>query len=193
MSALLVSQKEIFDELRLIDAGRQNIADKRTWLANERAKQQAIEQELWIAEKELAETDRELRERLQNLILDGELAPISLVFDENTRTIRWNGGSVKLGAKPFKIIKILYFAPNRRAKIRRLVERVWGISSKHHSTVKSTVSRLNSKLKKEKCPYKIVGAKCLQPIIYKKDPVTDKIKGGMNRPPIKGFKLVMRK
>lgn len=193
MSALLVAQKEIFDELRLIDAGRQKIADKRTWLANERAKQQAMEKEWWIAEKELAERDKELRERLQNLIIDGELAPVSLVFDENTRTILWDGGSVKLGAKPFKILKVLYFAPIRRAKIHQLAERVWGISSKHHSTVKSTVSRLNLELKKAKCPYKIVGAKCLQPIVYKKDPVTHKIKDGMNRPPIKGYKLVIRK
>jgi len=193
MSALVITQKEIFDELRLIDAGRQKIADKRTWLANERAKLQAMEQEWWIAEKELAQRDRELRERLQHLTIEGELAPVSLVFDENTRTIRWNGGSVKLGAKPFKILKVLYFAPNRRAKIRGLVERVWGFSTKHHSTVKSTVSRLNSKLKKEKCPYKIVGAKCLQPIIYKKDPVTNKVKDGIDRPPIKGFKLVIRK
>jgi len=193
VSALLVTQKEIFDELRLIDAGRQSIADKRTWLANERAKQQAMENEWWIAEKELAERDRELREQLQNLIIDGDPTPVSLVFDENTRTIRWDGGGVKLGAKPLKILKVLYFAPNRRAKIHRLAERVWGISSKHHSTVKSTISRLNAKLKKAKCPYKIVGAKCLQPIIYKKDPATNKIKNSTNRPAIKGFKLVLRK
>ena len=193
MSALLTTQKEIFDELRLIDAGRQNIADKRTWLANERAKQQAMEQEWRIAEKELAERDRELREQLQNLVVDGEIAPVPLVFDENTRTIRWDGGSVKLGTKPFKIVRVLYFAPNRRAKIRSLVERVWGISSKHRSTVKSTISRLKAKLKEKKCPYKLVGTKCHQPIIYQKDPVTNKIKDSMNRPPITGFKLVLRK
>jgi len=193
MPALSVVQKEIFDELRLIDAGRQKIADNRTWLANERAKQQAMEEEWWMTEKELAERDRELRERLHNLIIDGEITLVSLVFDANTRTIRWDGGSVKLGKNPFKILKVLYFAPNRRTKLLGLTERVWGISSKNHSTVKSTVSRLNSKLKKAKCPFKIVGAKCLQPIIYKKDPVTNKIKNGMNRPPIKGFKLVIRK
>ena len=193
MSAFSIAQKEIFDELHLIDAGRLKIADKRTWLANERAKQQALEQEWWIEEKKLAERDRELRERLQNLIIDGELAPISLVFDDNTRTIRWDGGSVKLGANPFKILRVLYFAPNRRAKIRGLAERVWGFSTKHHSTVKSTVSRLNAKLKREKCPYKIVSAKCLPPITYKRNPVTNKVKDGIDRPPIKGFKLVVRK
>jgi len=193
MPALSVVQKEIFDELRLIDAGRQKIAENRTWLANERAKQQAIEEEWSMTEKELAERDRELWERLHKLIIDGEITPVSLVFDANTRTIRWDGGIVKLGKNPFKILKVLYFAPNRRTRLLGLVERVWGIASKHHSTVKSTVSRLNSKLKKAKCPFKVVGAKCHQPIIYKKDPVTNKIKDSMNQPPIKGFKLVVRK
>jgi len=188
-----MTQKEIFEELRLINAGRQEIADKRTWLANERAKQQAMENEWIVTEKELAEKDRELRERLQDLTIEDELTLALLEFNENTHTIRWDGGSTKLGAKPFKILKVLYFAPNRRAKIQRLAKRVWGFSSKHHSTVKSTVSRLNSKLKHEKCPYKIVSAKCLPPIIYKRDLITNKVKGGMDRPPITGFRLVPRK
>ena len=193
MIALTLEQKEIFDELRLIDAGRQKIADRRVWFADERVKLQTEEKELLIMEKGLAVRDRELRGQLQNLIINGEPAPVSLVFGKDRRTIRWDGGSVKLGAKPFKIVRVLYHAPNRRAKFQCLTERVWGISCKHHSTVKSTISRLNAELKKANCPYKIDSAKCLQPVIYNKDPKTDKIKDGTRQPDIAGFKLVVRK
>jgi DNA-binding response OmpR family regulator len=141
----------------------------------------------------LAEKDRELRERLQTSIIDGELAPVPLVFNKNTRIVHWDGGSVKLGTKPFKILKVLYFVPKRRTKISSLSKRVWGISSKHHSTVKSTVSRLNTKLKKAQCPYRISSAKCLQPVIYNRDPVSNKVKDSTEQPIITGFKLVIRK
>jgi len=193
MTAFSLEQTEIFDELRLIDAGRQKIADKRAWLTDEKAKLQRIENELLITETDLAKRDRELREQLQTLIYKGESAPMSLVFDKDLRTLRWEGGSVKLGAKPFKIVRVLYHAPNRRAKIQSLAERVWGLPCKHHSTIKSTISRLNATLKKANCPYKVGSARCLQPMIYSKDPKTNKIKDGTRQPDIKGFKLVIRK
>jgi hypothetical protein len=191
-TTLSLEQKEIFDELRLIDAGRQRIADKRVWLVDEKAKLQTVENELLIMEKDLAARDRELQGQLQKLIINGELAPISLVFDKDVRTLRWDGGSVKLGTKPFKIVRVLYHAPHRRAKLMSLAERVWGISSKPHSTVKSTISRLNAELKKAKCPYKVGSIKCLQPVIYQRDP-ENKVKDGMKQPDITGFKLVIRR
>jgi DNA-binding response OmpR family regulator len=109
---------------------------------------------LWVAEKELAEKDRELRERLQNLVIDGELPPVSLVFDENTLTTRWDGGSVKLSEIPFKFFKALHDASDRQLSWNDIEAKVWGESK--DGAIHTTASRLRTALKKHKCPLRLV-------------------------------------
>ncbi|MDR3109362.1 MAG: hypothetical protein LBU65_06710 [Planctomycetaceae bacterium] len=112
----------------------------------------------------------------------GKENEVSLSFDDNVRTIRWNCGSVRLSPKPYLFIKILWNAPQHRAKIETIEQKVWKrkkgdkkevtiktkigikkvtIKSKFvpKGTLFSLVCRLQKALKNSRFPYKILSLK----------------------------------
>jgi len=111
-----------------------------------------------IENRKLAEQERALKVQLQCLIIEGKTPSVPLVFDDCYRTVFWNGGFLKLGKKPFQVLKLLYFATSRRMTITDLEAAVWKEIT--HGTIKSTVSRLGKRLTDVKCPYYIEPVMC---------------------------------
>jgi DNA repair exonuclease SbcCD ATPase subunit len=190
---LRATQQEITEAKAEQRAEQQRIDDKKANLRTEEQRMADEKEKISTEEAEWLQQEIKLRALLHELNENGATTPVPLEFDTASRTIRWVGGSVKLGKKPYKFVKALYHAKKRRAVSHWLIQKVWGNELKHKSTVKSTVTRLNKRLEETNCPYKVNSATCFLPVIYMQDPATDRIIDSNDRPPVKGFRLAIRK
>jgi len=116
-----------------------------------------------------------------------------LEFDADGRTIRWIGGEVVLGKKPYKFVKSLYDADNHRLRIEKITRTVWGGRYTAHATIKMTVSNLCRQLSAAKFPYEIESVKNKMRVENVKNPVSGEIKKIIIQPEIKGFRLGVKK
>jgi len=154
MTSLPLAQKESFEELRHFDAEERRINDEDALIDEEIAKLLARKKELLIKKKDLAEKRSVSRERLQKMIIEGELPLVPLRFDKNKRTIYWEADkSVKLGKIPFQIIKVLYDAPKHRLSWGDIEEKVWGESK--DGAIFTAVTRLCKVLSQHNFPYRL--------------------------------------
>ena len=132
----------------------------------------------------------ELRERLEakerKQTRSGE---VPLVFDPDGRTIRWDGGSVRLGKKPFKFVQALYFAKKRRMRIAQIAKAVWGNELIANNTINMTFYRLVDKLKKANFPYKISSRADKKQTVEYKDKRTGEPRQITVQPEIIGFSI----
>jgi len=150
MSTASLAQSELVDRLRCFAARRERIATNRARRLEEEAKDQTDEAAMAIEETEVFA-------RLAELNTSGTVAPVPLTFDDGKRTIGWVGGEVKLGKKPYRFVKALYFANGQRLLATTLENRVWGkMGNPAFGAVKTMVSRLEKVLRENGCPYKIV-------------------------------------
>ena len=157
MSTASLAQSEILDRLRLsharllrVDAAHTELDKQEQRIAEQRAELK-IEHAAALAEIE------ELLALSQEWNTNGTIAPVPLTFDDGKRTIGWVGGEVKLGKKPYRFVKALYFAKKQRLRTTTLENRVWGkMGNPAFGAVKTMVSRLEKVLRENGCPYKIV-------------------------------------
>jgi hypothetical protein len=154
MSALAPAQKECFEELRHFDAEEKRIDREIEQIEDEIEKLRTKMKALSIKKKDIAEERKGSLERLQKMTIDGGLSPVSLYFEEKTKVIHWDGGSVKLSKIPFNFFKALHDAPNRQLSWNDIEEKVWGESK--DGAIHTTASRLRKALKKHKCPSQLV-------------------------------------
>jgi DNA-binding response OmpR family regulator len=113
MPALSMAQSDVFDRLRIFNAERERIALERAAL-EERSKA--------LAEREAAINAEE--SELLKQAMSGECADIPLVFDADGKTIRWAGGSVRLGNIPFRLLKELFHSKKQCLSVTRITKRV---------------------------------------------------------------------
>ena len=117
-----------------------------------------------------------------------ERKKILLEFNKDKWTVRWHNGFLKLSKKRFQILTVLYFADNRQMTITDLETAIWDEAS--HSTIRSTVSRLDAILNDSGIPFYIESLMSeggFLEISDRKGRRTVKI-----RPTLSGFQLVSR-
>jgi len=179
MTSVALAQSEIFDRLRVNHAERQRIADAQTQLA--------IENAALLAE------ETELLARLQELNEGSMATTVPLAFDDTRRMLRWAGGEVRLGKKPYRFVKVLYFAKEWRLHLTTLEKRVWGKRSTPKSgTVKVMVCRLEKTLRMVKFPYRIVHVNYKGHVLRTQNRITGQIYTA-RQVEVAGYKLVKRK
>jgi len=132
-------------------------------------------------------------ELLDQLDVNGALKPVLLDFDPDGKTIRWKNKSVQLGWKPRHIVKVLYYATNRRATITGLGKMIWGDQLCSQKTITATISKLNTALEEANFPYKIKSVRSKKQTIPVEDFLSKKVRSVVIRCPIVGYKLVARK
>jgi DNA-binding response OmpR family regulator len=151
MTTLSLTKQEFCDRQRLRNAERERIATERTeWIFRWDAAEKALVQE------EAAD----LQGLMQELTGDGAMSPVPLVFDDDRRTIRWAGGKVRLGWKPYKFVKTLYEAEGQQMDMTDIETEIWGETS--DINLHNVASRLRKKLEKEApyFPYTVVSVTC---------------------------------
>jgi len=190
MTACLPTQPEIFNQFRLKTERREKIALE---IAKRRKEMLRIAGEIAELSAEDAEIQVTVAELLDQLDANGAIKPVLLDFDSDGKTIRWKGKSVQLGWNPRNIVKVLYFATNRRATITGLGKAIWGDQLCNHKTIKATISKLNRALKKTSFPYKIKSVKSKKQVVSVEDFLSKKVRSVTIRCPIVGYKLVARK
>ena len=114
-----------------------------------------------------------------------------LTFDSNGKTIRWNGGSVRLGKKPYTFVKALY--EKRRMRINGIAKAVWGESLTPSETIRVTVCNLRKKLAMANFPYEVMTVESKKQEAKVRNPNTGKIRNLTVQPEISGFKFSVKK
>ena len=147
MTTATILESEILDRLRVNLAERKRLADE--------------EAGLW-----------DLLAKVQS----GAGAPVPLAFDDDKRTIRWDGGSVCLGKKPYRFVKALYFAKKRRLKRAQVDYIVWKKQIVGGRTVYETFRQLRNTLREAQFPYEIVRRMQSGQIKTVENPITKKTK-----------------
>ena len=118
---------------------------------------------------------------------------VPLVFDPDGRTIRWDGGSVRLGKKPYKFVQALYLAKKKRMRIAGIAKAVWGNVLTAPHTINVTFYNLVDELKKENFPYKILNVKKKRKVVEVKNPITGDTRQIAVQPEIIGFMFRIKK
>ena len=136
-----------------------------------------------VLETELREI-LETKERKQTRSGD-----VPLVFDPDGRTIRWDGGSVRLGKKPYKFVQALYLAKKKRMRIAGIAKAVWGNELEPHSTIRVAFCRLKPKLEIANFPYKILSRTDKKKTVEYKDKRTGEHREIVVQPAITGFSI----
>ena len=215
MSALPLVQSEIFNRVRYKSERREEIARAIVvHQAESAAKQAEIQtmttqiQKLFeeIAERQtsvrkiadeianLSMEDTKLQidtmESLDQLDENGALKPVIIDFPD-AKTICWNGKHIRLGEKPYQIVKVLYLA-KRPVAVNRLGKMVWGDEALSQTTIAPTVSKLKTALKEANFPYKIKSVKRKQRNVPTRDLLTGKVHVKKFRSTVVGYKLVPR-
>ena len=165
MTTISLAQSEIVDRLRVNAARWDGIVAARARRLEEEAKAQVEEMELQIEKATLIAQLQELNE--SNIV-----TPVPLVFEPDGKTIRWAGGSVRLGCKPYKFVKVLYFAKKQRLKRDRIDKKVWKKEMVADRTVHVTFYELRKNLAEAKCPYEIARIKFKENITTVAHPIT---------------------
>jgi DNA-binding response OmpR family regulator len=185
---LRAEEQRIVEAQAKLRAEEQSILDAQTKLRAEERKNADERAMLSTEEDTWLEKETKLRTWLRELNENGAVTPVPLIFEPDGKTIRWEGGEVKLGTKPCQFVKALYFAEEQQMTITDVEEKVWGESL--DSTIQSTASQLRHTLAEKKCPYTVVN------LINKQ--WTESEQPAINAPPsapirsaIAGFKLVM--
>jgi DNA-binding response OmpR family regulator len=145
-----------------------------------------------LAEGELRTKRVMLHAELQEILETGKhLKRKLLSFEPDGRTIRWNGGSVRLGEKPCKFVKTLY--EKRRMHINRIAKVVWGGSLTPSGTIRTTVCNLRKELANAGFPYEIITVTNKKIEGKAKNPHTNNIKKITLQQEIKGFRISVKK
>ncbi|MDR3109873.1 MAG: hypothetical protein LBU65_09345 [Planctomycetaceae bacterium] len=102
----------------------------------------------------------EERTIIQSSIPIKERPEISLNFDDQKRTIDWNGGSICLTPKQYILVRLLWNSENHRASIAKIERQVWLAGTKKKTfvdihTIEMCISRTKTALKSANFPYKI--------------------------------------
>ena len=114
-----------------------------------------------------------------------------LSFEPDGRTIRWDGGSVRLGKKPYKFVQSLYM--KRQMRINSIAEMVWGDAATNSNTISVTVCNLRKELANAGFPYEIVTVECEKKEVEVIHPITRKPRKLTVQPEIKGFRISVKK
>ena len=174
MTTLTLAQSEIFDRLRV------NLAEL-DGIAADRAKRletfMEAEGQAQAREAMLRKQNDDLQIKLRELTVNSEIPPVSLAFYDTERLVRWAGGEIRLGKKPYRFVQALYRTSKKRMTVDNLIVKVWGnvgmtLSSK---TIRSTVSQLKTTLQNAKFPYQIIKAQCKRQRIERTNPKTGRI------------------
>jgi len=114
-----------------------------------------------------------------------------LTFDPDGKTIRWNGGSVRLGEKPCKFVRTLF--EKRRVLFTSMATVVWGNSLIPSETIRVTVCNLRKALVKANFPYEIITIETKKIETKARDVNTGKVRNITVQPKISGFKFSVKK
>jgi len=114
-----------------------------------------------------------------------------LTFDHDGRTIRWDGGFVRLGKKPCKFVQSLY--EKRQMLINSIAETVWGDATTNSNTISVTVCNLRKELANAGFPYEIITVECEKKEVEVIHPITKKPRKLTVQPEIKGFRISVKK
>jgi DNA-binding response OmpR family regulator len=99
---------------------------------------------------------------IQQQLLPHEREQTALAFDDDTRTISWASGTVKLAALRYRFVKTLWEQPAHQAELIVLESEVWdetGEITVPTSTMRSMVNRTNSEIQQQRFPYQICSVK----------------------------------
>ena len=172
-TTVVQTRSELFAELHSTDADMERIAME--------FKAQYIA---------LSAKKADLLTRLQALPESGIGEPVLLAFDDAKRTIHWATGEIKLGLKPYRFVKALYFAKKRRLHTMTLEKRVWGkMGNPKSPAVKTMVSRLEKQLREAGFPCKIVHLNHKGHVLHTKNRITGEIYDS-RQAEVSGYKLV---
>ena len=114
-----------------------------------------------------------------------------LTFDPDGKTIRWNGGSVRLGGKPCKFVKTLY--EKRKVRFTSMATVVWGESLTPPETIRVTVCNIRKALAKANFPYEVITVESKKHEVEVRNPHTGKVRKIMVQPEISGFRFIVKK
>jgi len=106
------------------------------------------------AEEEVLNEENKIDMRqLQELTTKGEIAPVQLLFDDGKRTIRWEGGAVKLSKNRYQFVKVLYQSDGKQMVATKLEEQIW--DEVGDKTLMQTFYDVRDILNEHKFPYMI--------------------------------------
>ena len=133
-----------------------------------------------------------LHAELQEILKTGKRQKRKLLsFEPDGRTIRWDGGSVRLGKKPCKFVQSLYV--KHRMLITSIAKMVWGDAATSSNTISVTVCNLRKELANADFPYEIVTVECEKKEVEVIHPMTRKPRKLTVQPEIKGFRISIKK
>jgi DNA-binding winged helix-turn-helix (wHTH) protein len=118
---------------------------------------------------------------------------VLLTFESDGKTIRWEGGTVRLTKKPCKFVKALYNAKKQRMRINGIAAKVWGDPFTARNTIYVTLCNLRNELKQAKFPYEILSKKRKGDSYEEQNPITKKSRKIVFQTQVEGFMLQIKK
>jgi hypothetical protein len=137
--------------------------------------------------------DTDLRMESKQIVM-GAKTSRRLMFDDDEKTLHWDGGRIVLQPLRYRIVYALYRMKKKRLSIESVIQKAWGdIGFPSTSAIRVAISELKKALRIAKCPYQLKTYYRPKMTLEIQDPNTGKLKTKQIKKMLAGLELIKKR